>query len=66
MHYSPEFKSTGDIIITTEIDLSWGSNVIVDILKKFKSEPNAEVVIASPNLKEGIKMFLFVEYIKTW
>ena len=47
------YKSTGDIIITTEIDLSWGSNVIVDILKKFKSEPNAEVVIASPNLKDG-------------
>ena len=24
-------KSIGDIIITTEIDLSWGSNVILDI-----------------------------------
>ncbi len=46
-------KSIGDIIITTEIDLSWGSSVILDILNKFKSEPNAEVVIASPNLKGG-------------
>ncbi len=45
--------ATGDIIITTEIDLSWGDDIILKILQKFQAEPNLEVVIASPNLPGG-------------
>ena len=46
-------SSGGDIIITTEIDLSWGQTVIKDIINKFSEDPSVDVVIASPNLKEG-------------
>ena len=46
-------ESTGDIIITTEIDLSWGKNIIKDIVNKFKENPHLDAVIASPNLKGG-------------
>lgn len=43
----------GDIIITTEIDLSWGTDIVTRIISKFKETPKLDVVIASPNLKGG-------------
>lgn len=43
----------GDIIITTEIDLSWGTDIITRIISKFKETPKLDMVIASPNLKGG-------------
>ena len=45
--------ATGDIIVTTEIDLSWGDNIILDITQKFKAEPWLDAVVASPNLPGG-------------
>lgn len=45
--------ATGDLIITTEIDLSWGDSVVTDIIDKFRAEPELDVVVASPNLKDG-------------
>ena len=46
-------SSSGDIIITTEIDLSWGQTIIEDIINKFSEDSSVDVVIASPNLKKG-------------
>jgi len=43
----------GDVIITTEIDLSWGEDIIAKIVSKFKEIPKLDVVIASPNLPGG-------------
>lgn len=43
----------GDIIVTTEIDLSWGEDIIKKIVSKFQKDTNLDVVIASPNLKSG-------------
>jgi|SRR3989304_1497794 len=45
--------ATGDLIITTEIDLSWGETVIQDIVDKFIREPFLDAVVASPNLPGG-------------
>lgn len=45
--------ATGEVIITTEIDLSWGETIIEDILKCFQENPRLEVVIASPNMPGG-------------
>lgn len=43
----------GDVIITTEIDLSWGDDIVTKILSKFKEEPEFDIVIASPHIRGG-------------
>ncbi len=45
--------ASGDLIVTTEIDLSWGDNIVLDILKKFVVGPWLDAVFASPNLPRG-------------
>lgn len=45
--------ATGDIIVTTEIDLSWGEDIIHRIVERFERNPYLDCVIASPNLLEG-------------
>lgn len=46
-------NSVGDIIITTEIDLSWGDNIVHNFIDAFEKEPSADIVIASPHLPGG-------------
>ncbi|MCE5252277.1 glycosyltransferase family 2 protein [bacterium] len=46
-------QSRGDIIVTTEIDSSWGDDIVYDIVEKFKEKPDADIVIASPHLSPG-------------
>ncbi|MGD8561703.1 MAG: glycosyltransferase family 2 protein [Desulfarculaceae bacterium] len=43
----------GDLIITTEVDLSWGEDVVKRIVDKLEAEPGLDVVVASPNLRGG-------------
>lgn len=43
----------GDIVVTTEIDLSWGDTIVQDIANKFIQEPWLDVVVASPHLPGG-------------
>lgn len=45
--------ATGDIIVTTEMDLSWGDGIVMDIVKSFMNQPHLDFVIASPNLPGG-------------
>jgi len=46
-------EARGDILITTEIDLSWGGDIVARLLEKFDAHPDADMVIASPNLSGG-------------
>jgi dolichol-phosphate mannosyltransferase len=43
----------GNIIVTTEIDLSWGETVVHDLIDAMRRWPDADVVVASPNLPGG-------------
>jgi glycosyltransferase involved in cell wall biosynthesis len=43
----------GDIIVTTEIDLSWGDNIVQELVAAMKGWPDVDVVIASPHLAGG-------------
>lgn len=45
--------ATGDIIVTTEIDCSWGDDIVLRLVERIASDPSADFVIASPNLKGG-------------
>jgi glycosyltransferase involved in cell wall biosynthesis len=43
----------GDIIVTTEIDLSWGDRIVHELVDELRAHPEADVVVASPHLKGG-------------
>jgi glycosyltransferase involved in cell wall biosynthesis len=43
----------GKIVVTTEIDSSWGDYIVYRIVQAFKEHPDADMVIASPHLPEG-------------
>jgi glycosyltransferase involved in cell wall biosynthesis len=45
--------ASGDIVITTEIDLSWGESIVHDLLEAMKRWPDADIVVASPHLPGG-------------
>ena len=44
----------GEIIVTTEVDLSWGEDIVFRLFKKLNSEPGIDFVIASPHKKGGL------------
>jgi glycosyltransferase involved in cell wall biosynthesis len=46
-------SARGDIIITTEIDCSWGNNIVNELVKFFETNKSADIVIASTNLPGG-------------
>ena len=43
----------GEIIVTTEIDLSWGKDIVHRLLAAFDEFPDADIIVASPNLPGG-------------
>jgi len=43
----------GGIIITTEIDLSWGEDIVQRLYQAARDHPEADIVVASPNLPGG-------------
>ena len=43
----------GAIIVTTEIDLSWGDTVVQELVDELKAHPEADYVVASPHLAGG-------------
>lgn len=45
--------ATGDILVTTEIDLSWGDDIVHRLINAFQLHPDADMIIASPNLPGG-------------
>ncbi len=46
-------KARGNIIITTEIDLSWGEDIIERLYNKMKELPQLDILVASPHLPGG-------------
>ena len=46
-------NARGDIIVTTEADLSWGEDIIFRMISELKKEPEADIVIASPHMPGG-------------
>jgi glycosyltransferase involved in cell wall biosynthesis len=46
-------KSRGNIVVTTEVDCSWGDDIVHRIVQKFKDAPGTDIVIASPHLPGG-------------
>jgi glycosyltransferase involved in cell wall biosynthesis len=46
-------EARGAIIVTTEIDLSWGESIVHDLLAAMHACPEADIVVASPHLPGG-------------
>ncbi len=46
-------NATGDVVVTTEIDLSWGEDIVMRLAQEFIAHPDADMVVASPNLPGG-------------
>jgi glycosyltransferase involved in cell wall biosynthesis len=46
-------EATGDIVVTTEIDLSWGDRIVHDLVDAFRRDPMVDIVVASPHLPPG-------------
>lgn len=45
--------ASGDIIVTTEIDLSWGDDIVHRLSDKLIQNPKIDFVVASPNIPGG-------------
>ena len=46
-------SARGEIIVTTEIDLSWGENIVQELVSAMNSWRDADMVVASPHLPGG-------------
>ena len=46
-------RAVGDIVVTTEIDSSWGDNIVHNLVNEFTKYPRSDVIIASPHLPGG-------------
>jgi len=46
-------RARGDIVITTEIDSSWGDDIAARLAAELRKRPDADMIIASPHLPEG-------------
>lgn len=42
-----------DVVVTTEIDLSWGDDIVHRLIAAFEANPAADMIVASPNLPGG-------------
>jgi glycosyltransferase involved in cell wall biosynthesis len=43
----------GEVIVTTEIDLSWGDNIVHELVAEMRAHPDTDMVVASPHLRGG-------------
>ena len=46
-------EARGTIIVTTEIDLSWGEHIVHNLLAAMRAAPEADIIVASPHLQGG-------------
>jgi glycosyltransferase involved in cell wall biosynthesis len=46
-------QARGKVIITTEIDLSWGEDIVERLYQAMQEHPDVDIVIASPHLPGG-------------
>ena len=45
--------SRAELIVTTEIDLSWGDRIVHELVAELRAHPDCDIVVASPHLKGG-------------
>lgn len=43
----------GELLVTTEIDLSWGENIVQNLMTALEEWPDADIIVASPHLEGG-------------
>lgn len=43
----------GAVVVTTEIDLSWGEDIVERLWRAMEEQPEADIVVASPHLPGG-------------
>jgi hypothetical protein len=43
----------GEIVVTTEIDLSWGDDIVHRLVAQLRARPDIDMVVASPHLPGG-------------
>ena len=46
-------QARGEIIVTTEADLSWGEDIVERLVAALDANPDADMVVASPHLPGG-------------
>ncbi|MCA8961456.1 MAG: glycosyltransferase family 2 protein [Planctomycetes bacterium] len=46
-------QARGTVIVTTEIDLSWGEDIVERLLAAMDENPDVDLVVASPHLEGG-------------
>ncbi len=46
-------QARGEVIVTTEIDLSWGEDIVERLVAAMEENPDADLVVASPHLEGG-------------
>ncbi len=46
-------QARGSIVVTTEIDLSWGEDIVERLVAALREHPEADFVVASPHLEGG-------------
>jgi len=45
--------ANGDIIVTTEVDSSWGDTIVRDLVGVWDNDPGVDIVVASPHMPGG-------------
>lgn len=45
--------AAGDVIVTTEVDMSWGEDIVTRLYDVLQQKPELDFVVASPNLSQG-------------
>lgn len=45
--------ASGDLLVTTEIDSSWGDDIVHRLVTEMRRPPQADIIIASPHLPGG-------------
>lgn len=46
-------QARGKVIVTTEIDLSWGEDIVERLYQAMLDRPDVDIVVASPHLRGG-------------
>jgi glycosyltransferase involved in cell wall biosynthesis len=46
-------QARGAVIVTTEIDLSWGEDIVERLYAEMQAHPDTDIVVASPHLPGG-------------
>ena len=46
-------QARGEVIVTTEIDLSWGEDIVERLYDAIRAQPDVDIVVASPHMDGG-------------